>query len=90
MIFSLADIAFRAACNARGEAAVAVTVTITFLAPPALGSRLIATGRERRQGRRTGFYDVVVSTSAGVDVARLQCVTHRVPGAGSVDTERIG
>lgn len=87
VIFSLADIAFGAACNAHGEPAVAVTATITFLAPAAPGSRLIAEGRERRQGRRTGFYDIVVRTGEGLEVARLQCVAHRVGGRGVVDRE---
>jgi hypothetical protein len=34
--------------------------------------------RERRHGRRAGFYDVEVTTHAGVPVAAVHCVAHRV------------
>jgi acyl-CoA thioesterase len=80
VIFSLADVAFSAACNAAGEPAVAVSMTITFLAAAAAGSRLIAEARGRRRRGRTGFYDVGVRTAQGVEVARAQCVSHRVAG----------
>lgn len=78
VIFSVADVAFGAACNAHGETWVALTMTISFLATVAPGSRLIAEARERRRGRRAAFYDVTVSTEAGVAVAAVHCVAHRV------------
>lgn len=81
VIFSLADVAFGAACNSHGETSVALTMTISFLAAVTPGSRLIAEGSERRQGRRAGFYDVTVSTGAGVAVAAVHCVAHRVDAA---------
>lgn len=81
VIFSLADVAFGAACNARGAPAVALNMTISYLAAARPGSRLIAECRERRQGRRAGFYDVTVSTEEGRAVAFVHCVAHRV-GAG--------
>jgi acyl-CoA thioesterase len=80
VIFSLADVAFGAACNAHGETALALTTTITYLAAVAPGSRLIAEGRERKQGRRAGFYDIRVHTAEGVLVAALTCLSHRVTG----------
>jgi acyl-CoA thioesterase len=80
VIFSLADVAFGAACNSHGQPAVALNMTISFLAAVEPGSRLIAEARERRQGRRAGFYDVTVSTEAGVAVAAVHCVAHRVEG----------
>lgn len=80
VIFSLADVAFGAACNSHGETALALTMTITFLAAVAPGSRLIAEGRERKQGRRAGFYDVRVRTAEGVPVAAVSCLSHRVTG----------
>ena len=52
VIFSLADIAFGAACNSHGEPAVALSMTISFLSAVPPGSRLVAEGRERKQGRR--------------------------------------
>lgn len=78
VIFSLADIAFGAACNAHGRAAVALTTTISYLAPAPPGTRLVAEARVRRQGRRAGFYEVVVTDDAGTLVATLHCISHRV------------
>ncbi|MDP2626696.1 MAG: hotdog fold thioesterase [Candidatus Rokubacteria bacterium] len=78
VIFSLADVAFGVACNSHGETAVALTMTITFLATVAPGSRLIAEGQERRQGRRAGFYDIRVRTDDGTPVASVSCLSHRV------------
>jgi acyl-CoA thioesterase len=82
VIFSLADIAFGAACNSHGEAAVALSVTISYLAAAQPGARLTADARERKQGRRAGFYDVTVASDDGTVVAAMHCVSHRV-GAGS-------
>jgi acyl-CoA thioesterase len=78
VIFSLADIAFGAACNSHGEMAVALNVTISFLAAARPGARLIAEGRERKQGRRAGFYDVTVTADDGTVVAVVHCVAHRI------------
>jgi acyl-CoA thioesterase len=78
VIFSLADIAFGAACNSHGEPAVALNVSVSYLAAVKPGSRLIAEGRERRQGRRAGFYDVTVSLTGDTLVALVHCVAHRV------------
>ena len=61
----MADIAFGTACNSHGEPAVALSMTISFVTAVATGSRLLAEAREVKQGRRAGFYEVVVSTAAG-------------------------
>ena len=78
VIFSLADIAFGAACNSHGEPAVALSMTIGFLSAATPGTRLVAEASERRQGRRAGFYDVVVTDGRGALVATVHCVAHRV------------
>jgi len=78
VIFSVADIAFGTACNSHGEPAVALSMTISFMTAVAAGSRLLAEAREVKQGRRAGFYEVVVSTAAGTLVAQVHCVAHRV------------
>ena len=77
VVFTLADIAFGAACNSHGEPAVALSMAVNFLAAPAAGSRLTAECRERRQGRRAGFYEITVIDEAGTVIATLQCVAHR-------------
>lgn len=79
VIFSLADIAFGAACNSRGEDAVALNMTISFLTAVPAGSRLVAEAREIKQGRRAGFYEVSVTSEAGALVAQVHCVAHTVP-----------
>lgn len=81
VLFSLADVAFGAACNSHGEPAVALNMTISFLDAVKPDSVLVAEGRERRQGRRAGFYDVSVTTEEGVLVALVHCVAHRVDAA---------
>lgn len=86
VIFSLADLAFGAACNSHGQPAVALNMTISFLAAVPSGSVLVAEARERRQGRRAGFYDVSVATEDGRQVAQVHCVAHRVDAAGHRDT----
>lgn len=80
VIFTLADVAFSAACNSHGEPAVALNVTISYLAAAAPGTRLVAEGREVRQGRRAGFYDITVRADDGRVVAFAHCVSHRVAG----------
>lgn len=81
VIFSVADVAFGAACNTHGGApALALSMTISFLAASPPDARLIAEARARRQGRRAGFYDVTVTTAGGVPVAALQCVAYKVAG----------
>jgi acyl-CoA thioesterase len=79
VIFSLADIAFGAACNSHGEPAVALSMTISFMTTVPAGSRLVAEAREIKQGRRTGFYEVSVTSEEGALVAQVHCVAHRVP-----------
>ena len=79
VIFSLADIAFGAACNSHGEPAVALNMTITFLTAAPAGSRLVAEAREIKQGRRAGFYQVSVTSEEGALVAQLHCIAHRLP-----------
>jgi acyl-CoA thioesterase len=78
VIFSLADVAFGAACNSHGEDAVALSVTISYLAAVKSDATLVAEGHEKKQGRRAGFFDVTVATEDGTPVALVHCVAHRV------------
>jgi acyl-coenzyme A thioesterase PaaI-like protein len=52
-------------------------MTISFLVAAPAGARLVAEARERRHGRRAGFYDVTVFAD-GTTVAVVHCVAHRV------------
>jgi len=78
VIFTLADVAFGAACNSHGETAVALSVTIDFLAAVTAEATLVAEASEVKQGRRAGFYEVRVTTEDGQVVAAAHCVAHRV------------
>ena len=53
-------------------------VTIGYLAAVKPDATLIAEGRQVKQGRRAGFYEISVSTEEGTPVATLHCVAHRV------------
>jgi acyl-CoA thioesterase len=76
-IFSLADAAFAAAGNSHGQAAVALSMTIQYLAAAEPGTRLIAEAQELRKGNRTGFYQITVKAEAGDLVAVCQAVVYR-------------
>jgi acyl-CoA thioesterase len=78
VIFSLADVAFGAACNSHGQDAVALSVTINYLAAAVADSVLVAEAREIKQGRRAGFYRLEVATEDGRAVASAQAVAHRL------------
>lgn len=80
-IFALADAAFAAASNSHGTVAIALSMSIQFLAPAAPLARLIADAREVHLGQRTGFYEITVSEADGREVARCQGVAHRRPEA---------
>ena len=78
VLFTLADVAFGAACNSHGEDAVALNVAISYLAAVKPHSTLTAAARVEKQGRRAGFYAVEVTAADGTPVALLHCVAHRV------------
>jgi acyl-CoA thioesterase len=77
VIFSLADVAFGAACNSHGRDAVALSVTINYLARAVPDAALVAEAREIKQGRRAGFYRLDVATEDGRRIASAQAVAHR-------------
>lgn len=81
-IFTLADIAFAAACNSAGQLALAVNTQLTFMKPAAEGTRLVARVRELARSRRLGHYTVEVSTAEGDRIAVFQ-------GTAYVKTEAI-
>lgn len=76
-VFSLADAAFAAASNSHGQTALALSMTISYLAATAAGTRLVAEAQEVRKGHRAGFYQITVRTEGGDLVATCQAVVHR-------------
>ncbi|MBN1887144.1 MAG: hydroxyphenylacetyl-CoA thioesterase PaaI [Thermoflexales bacterium] len=77
VVFSLADAAFGAAANSHGQVAVALNVSISFLAPVPLGSRLYAEASEEKLGRRTALYRLAVTTQGGELVALCHGTVYR-------------
>jgi acyl-CoA thioesterase len=80
LIFALADSAFAFACNSGGEATVAATASIDFLAPARAGDALSACAQQLWQGGRSGIYEVVVTNQAGTRIALFRGRSHRVGG----------
>jgi acyl-CoA thioesterase len=78
-VFALADTAFAYACNARNEATVALSCSISFAKAVNEGDVLVATARERTRANRTSTYDVDVTRGAEV-VALFRGTAYRVAG----------
>ncbi|MEM8951041.1 MAG: hydroxyphenylacetyl-CoA thioesterase PaaI [Pseudomonadota bacterium] len=81
LIFTLADSAFAFACNACNRVTVALGAQITFIEPAKLGDLLIAEATERSRTRRTGVYDVDVSTSDGRRIALFRGNAYETKGS---------
>jgi acyl-CoA thioesterase len=79
-IFALADSTFAYACNSHNIRAVAAGVDINFVAPAHLGDQLVADGRARHQGGRSGVYDIEVSNQDGKLIAVFRGRSSRIKG----------
>lgn len=78
LIFTLGDLAFAAASNSRGQSAVALNVSISFLQASKPGDRLVAEARERHAGGPIALYDVTVSNDhTGELIAKSQDMAYR-------------
>ena len=76
-IFSLADVAFAAAANSYGQVAVALNVSINFLAAVPIGTQLYAEASEESLGHRTAVYRLAVTTEEGTLVALCHGTVYR-------------
>ncbi|HET9599762.1 MAG TPA: hotdog fold thioesterase [Anaeromyxobacteraceae bacterium] len=75
-IFTLADLAFAAACNSNGTVAVALDVAITF-ARPGLAGTLTADARQVSLSRRVSVCEIRVTDGAGELVALFRGTAFR-------------
>ncbi len=76
--FSLLDEAFQIACNARGSVALALQLSVYYLAPAQPGARLVAEARETKATRKTALYDAVVyQQEDGKRIATGQALAYR-------------
>jgi acyl-CoA thioesterase len=69
ILFALADTAMAYASNSHGKVAVASTVTIDYLRSVPCSENLLARAEEVYRGRSKGSYRVILSNSAGKEVA---------------------
>ena len=76
ILFSLADIAFSAACNARGQTAVALNVDISFLQATRADDRLTAEARELSLQGPIGLYELTIRHNDTL-VAQCQAMAYR-------------
>ena len=75
-IFTLADLAFGAACNSCGVVTVAIYASITFMKAVTTGT-LTATARELDSNSKLGTYTVDITDEQGNLVAVFQGLAYR-------------
>lgn len=68
-LFTLADTAFALSCNSHGTPAVALSVTMDYMAPARPGDRLVAVAEEAQRTKRTGSYHITVTANGGTKIA---------------------
>ncbi|MEW6187517.1 MAG: hotdog fold thioesterase [Thermodesulfobacteriota bacterium] len=76
-VFALIDEAFQTACNAYGTVAVALHVSVTYIASPAPGTRLTAEAREFSRTSKTANYHIEVHDEHGQLIASCQALAYR-------------
>ena len=72
VIFTLADLAFAAAANSRGQTAVGINAVISYIRPALPGDTLYARAREIYSNKTISGYSVEVENEAGRLVACFQ------------------
>jgi len=76
-IFSLIDEAFETASNSHGTVAVALGLTVNYIASPAPGAALYAEAKEIHRSSRIGIYEIEVRDGDGNLIARSQTQVYR-------------
>ena len=78
VVFALGDMAFGAAGNSRGQTAVALNISISYLKASRVGDQLVAEAQEVQVGGRTGLYEVTIRDRRTGDlIAKSQNVIYR-------------
>jgi acyl-CoA thioesterase len=83
-VFALIDEAFQTACNAYGTMAVALHVSVTYIASPAPGNQLTAEAREFSRTAKTANYDIRVHDEQGNLIASCQALAYRKVYSGNI------
>jgi len=76
-LFALIDEAFETASNSHGTVAVALSMNITYIAPPSPGSGLIAEARELSRTQKTAVYDIKLFDDQNHLMASCQALVYR-------------
>lgn len=76
-MFALIDEAFQLASNSHGSLAVALNLSVNFLASPEVGVKLISEAAELSRTRRTATYSITIRDEAGALVASCQALAYR-------------
>ncbi|ELY96093.1 thioesterase superfamily protein [Natrialba hulunbeirensis JCM 10989] len=77
-MYSLADAAFAAASNSRGDTAVALETNISYLEAVDVGCVLTATAKETHVGNRTAEYEVVLTDEEDERIATFRGRVYRL------------
>ncbi|MCB8945982.1 MAG: hotdog fold thioesterase [Ardenticatenaceae bacterium] len=78
IVFGVGDIAFAAAGNSRGQTAVALNMTISFLRATQAGDTLIAEAQEQALNGPIGTYHItIIEQNSGELVAQIQAMIYR-------------
>ena len=75
-LFTLADLAFAAACNSRNKMAVSLNANINYIKPVSSGT-LTATAREVDLKRSISIYSVDIHNETGELIATFQSTAYR-------------
>ncbi|MFZ3047245.1 MAG: hotdog fold thioesterase [Desulfatirhabdiaceae bacterium] len=86
-VFTLADLAFAAASNSHGIAAMAISVNIFFVKATSAGSVLTARAMEISRNAKLATYQVDVTSETGERVASFQGMVYRKTPAPSLITK---
>ncbi len=76
-LFALIDEAFETASNSHGTVAVALSMTVNYIAPPAVGVKLTAEAKEFSRTRKTANYEIRVHDEQGQLIASCQALVYR-------------
>ena len=75
-VFALADLAFAAAVNSRGRAAVAIHCSISYMKAPQ-GDTLLAEAREVSCGAKIAVYSIRITDATGELVSVFEGMAYR-------------
>jgi len=77
-LFALIDEAFETASNSHGTMAVALNMSVSYLASPPPGTVLTATAREINRTKKTAVYEIKVTTEDNSLLASCQALVYRL------------